>query len=427
MVIPPQWGGTLSLVMQVESPLARFQQDMVAFCLTPIRAVRGAMDCVTMAQPVAAGIRLQDGVFYITLSDIPAEIERIVFACGMHDGQSRVRFSQCGSQMLYASLKSETGEAVTFAQDISHNGNSVLETLLLYRRDGGWKLKAIGQGFVQGITPLAEMVMAPLRDDYAPPVDAGEAAVIAKAEILPSRAAAVPAGRLPVLPGLIQGKAIWLDAEAAPVALRLDESQSEPPLVFNLRWDRAPIVQQKPRPTGMTGERGVLTAMFAAERFIGSGLDAIDLDLGCLYELKDGRRGGIQALGGKWGNYYESPFMQLAEDDRTGDRHDGEYLLVNPRGLMAIRRILVYALIYDGVPNWNSAAGQCLIGDGRGQTYGVSLVGQRYDHRICAIAMLEWDADGRIHMKAQHHSFENQATLDAHYNFNLRWVDGKKA
>ena len=44
----------------------------------------------------------------------------------------------------------------------------------------------------------------------------------------------------------------------------------------------------------------------------------VDLDLGCLYELADGRKGVIQALGNAFGSLNRRPWILLDGDDRTG-------------------------------------------------------------------------------------------------------------
>ena len=38
---------------------------------------------------------------------------------------------------------------------------------------------------------------------------------------------------------------------------------------------------------------------------------AIDLDLGCLFELKDGRKGSVQALGKAFGSLQNPPYIAL--------------------------------------------------------------------------------------------------------------------
>lgn len=44
----------------------------------------------------------------------------------------------------------------------------------------------------------------------------------------------------------------------------------------------------------------------------------LDLDLGYMYELQNGQKGVIQAVGKSFGSKTQSPFIYLDKDDRTG-------------------------------------------------------------------------------------------------------------
>src|SRR5262245_44152534 len=44
----------------------------------------------------------------------------------------------------------------------------------------------------------------------------------------------------------------------------------------------------------------------------------IDIDLGCMYELGDGTRGALQALGADNGALARAPYICLSHDERTG-------------------------------------------------------------------------------------------------------------
>ena len=74
---------------------------------------------------------------------------------------------------------------------------------------------------------------------------------------------------------------------------------------------------------------------------------AIDLDLGCLFEMQDGFKGAVQALGNRFGDLREEPYIQLMGDDRTGSVADGEWLRINGQQWNKIERILIFAFIYD--------------------------------------------------------------------------------
>lgn len=83
----------------------------------------------------------------------------------------------------------------------------------------------------------------------------------------------------------------------------------------------------------------------------------IDLDLGCLFELQDGSKGCVQALGNSFGSLNNAPYISLDGDDRTGSSSAGENLRVNGAMISRIRRILVYTFIYEGATNWRDANG----------------------------------------------------------------------
>jgi len=65
----------------------------------------------------------------------------------------------------------------------------------------------------------------------------------------------------------------------------------------------------------------------------------INLDLGCLWELADGSKGLVQALGNAFGSLQTPPYGLLDGDDRSGAATGGKNLLVNLDQLRQIRRI----------------------------------------------------------------------------------------
>ncbi|MFA1545827.1 TerD family protein [Actinomadura chokoriensis] len=77
----------------------------------------------------------------------------------------------------------------------------------------------------------------------------------------------------------------------------------------------------------------------------------LDLDLCCLWELQDGRKGIIHAIG-DMGALDRAPFIKLDKDDRTGAIESGENLHINLDHAAEIKRILVFAEIYDGADDF---------------------------------------------------------------------------
>ncbi|MGC4805125.1 TerD family protein [Micromonospora sp. DT233] len=177
----------------------------------------------------------------------------------------------------------------------------------------------------------------------------------------------------------------------------------------NLNWNA--------RPTG----RGGLFGSRAAR--------AIDLDLGCLYEFTDGAKGVVQALGRSFqAELVDSGkrVIWLDGDDRTGARSGGENLFVDLRYADRIRRVLVFALIYDGVPNWAAADGVVTLFPVGGPQVEVRLDESRPGAAICAIAMLE-STGGDLSVRRENRYVNGgQSDLDRAYGWGLRWTTGRK-
>ena len=94
------------------------------------------------------------------------------------------------------------------------------------------------------------------------------------------------------------------------VNLRKQEKKGLGEILVNLNWNNKPA------------KKGFLGSLF------GGGSKPIDLDLGCLYELKNGRKGTVQALGNAFGSLQQEPYIALDGDDRTGAVATGENLRI---------------------------------------------------------------------------------------------------
>ena len=51
---------------------------------------------------------------------------------------------------------------------------------------------------------------------------------------------------------------------------------------------------------------------------------SVDLDLACMYRLKNGNKGVIQALGNSFGSKTHEPYIFLDGDDRSGNVSSGK-------------------------------------------------------------------------------------------------------
>lgn len=92
----------------------------------------------------------------IDLDKVPAEIEHITIGVTIHEAESRNQnFGMVGKAFIRC-LNAD-GEKEIARYDLSEDGST--ETAMVfgevYRNNGEWKFKAIGQGFKGGLGPLA--------------------------------------------------------------------------------------------------------------------------------------------------------------------------------------------------------------------------------------------------------------------------------
>ncbi|GGL31524.1 TerD family protein [Nocardia jinanensis] len=178
----------------------------------------------------------------------------------------------------------------------------------------------------------------------------------------------------------------------------------------NLNWTNPEPVQKKP-------------GFFA--KLLGAG-GGIDLDLGCLYELADGSKGVIQALGRSYGDAHKPPFIALDRDDRTGAVTGGENLHINLADPAAFRRILIFAMIYEGAANWAAVDGVVTMYPTSGPQIEVRLDSAVDGARICAVALLTDTGGGLTVQREVEYISGGQADLDRAYQWGIRWAAGRK-
>jgi len=155
---------------------------------------------------------------------------------------------------------------------------------------------------------------------------------------------------------------------------------------------------------------------------------AIDLDLGCLYEFSDGTKGVVQALGNAFRDqnaFGSDPIIWLDGDDRSGTNTAGENLFVNLQHVDRIKRIMVFAFIYEGVPNWAAADGVVTLIPASGPQVEVRLDEHDAKATMCGIAMLE-NVGGELSVRREVRYVGGHRQLDEAYGFGMRWTAGRK-
>ncbi|MBM7656528.1 tellurite resistance protein TerA [Neobacillus cucumis] len=202
---------------------------------------------------------------------------------------------------------------------------------------------------------------------------------------------------------------IELTKKGQSINLTKSDKQSIGEILVNLNWN------QKTRSSG-----GFFSSLF------GGGSNGVDLDLGCLYELRNGQKGCVQALGNTFGSYQSAPFMVLDGDDRTGAVSGGENLRINGNKISDIKRVLVYSFIYEGVANWSEADGVVTLKYPNGADIEVRLNEHRNGQIMCAIAMIENVKNETFKVQRLVEYFNGHQEMDRAYGWGMNWVAGRK-
>lgn len=162
------------------------------------------------------------------------------------------------------------------------------------------------------------------------------------------------------------------------------------------------------------------------KRLKGAAAGGIDLDLGCLWELADGQKGVVQALGNAFGALDQPPYIKLDADDRSGTSTEGENLRINLAHLSKLRRVLVFALIYEGVASFDQADGVATLFPASGPPIEVRLDEQAAGSRMCAIALLENTGSELTVRREVNYINGSQSALDKAYGWGMNWSPGRK-
>ena len=320
------------------------------------------------ATPCRAVTQTSPFSFQLDLSRLPATIDVLVITLAT-DVVAGLR-SLGASQVK---LTNRTGLVANFAFDggIFTNERAVM-LIEVYRKDGQWRLSPVAQGFQGGLDAVVKHFGGQVAD------------------------APVPVPPPPAAPKVSLSK-IMLDKRGDKVSLeKRGNCVGHGRIVCNLQW--------------ISGS---------------SGLRGIDLDLGCLYELSDGTKHVVQALGNSFGEFDRPPYIHLAGDDRTGSSADGEFIYINGDKLSELRRICVYAFIYEGVANWAQADGFVTLIVPSHPPVEVRIDGHDNRYAVCAIAMLE-NSNGQLKVTKLAEYFPSHKEMDERYQWGMRWKVGSK-
>lgn len=306
----------------------------------------------------------------VTLSSIPTDVDRLAVAF-----RSEVPTSSCSMKVESGSLS----DSCDMGSDLEGAKDGVL--VELYRKSGSWRFSVEAQGFSKGFGALAALYGLP---DLVLPAPA--------APVSPSRSVSL--------------SKITLEKKGEKKLLSLEKKEGQR-IRINLNWDsKGPDQQPK---------KGFFSSL------LGGGGN-VDLDLGCMFEMKDGHKGVIQPLGGYLGSESSSPFILLDKDDRSGSASDGENMTIFRPELL--KRVLIFSFIYEGTARFSDVNGRLTINTGT-EEITIKLDNPEAGKKFCAVGLFENHGNG-LELSKQEIYFDNHKPCDEHYNFGFSWKAGRK-
>ncbi|WP_282698174.1 Tellurium resistance [Streptomyces sp. CC208A] len=156
------------------------------------------------------------------------------------------------------------------------------------------------------------------------------------------------------------------------------------------------------------------------------GMVNVDLDLGCLYELKDGSKGVVQPLGDFFGDLNAAPYVKLSGDDRFGSP-SGETIFVNLDHRDEIERLLFFAYIYDQTPAFDRTHAKITLYPSNGPRIEIELDERAPQARSCAVFSVDNSKGELVVRREVRFVYGFQAELDRLYGWGLQWGRGYKS
>jgi tellurite resistance protein TerA len=319
-------------------PTAAGSLDPSAFLTANSGKVRSDADMVFYNQLSAEGdcVRLTESTrgqacFAVTLSAVPADVARIVFCLTLETpGQAMSAFAGTALTLF------EGGAAAhRFAPVLAGATEVSMMVAELYRRQGSWKIRAIGQGFRDGLGALATSLGVDVEGEE------GASAPAPVANPAPAAPRASPPAPPPPPPAPVPA------AEPPP------PPPPPPPLVRTSG--------SEPFARGATlicpGHGGRVSVTLDWRWTLGGAdgrIRPLGLALGAAAIAADGGRLAVQST--DWRGRLESaPWLATAPGNLADENAAQERLTLNLDGVSSYARIDIYAYITEGAATWRGA------------------------------------------------------------------------
>ncbi|WP_129297489.1 TerD family protein [Streptomyces lydicus] len=293
----------------------------------------------------------------------------------------------------------------------------------LYRRQGAWKFRAVGQGYDTGLAGLATDFGISVEEPAASRPAPGPPAAPASAPPAPAPASPALAPAPPAPPVRLTKVTLTKDAPAVSLTKQGGTSGA---MRVNLNWSGGSAGKR----LGKTLGRKAMQAMGARGALLPPSGE-LDLDLCALYELTDGAAGVVHPLGNNFGALHARPFIQLDGDDRTGAVAAGENLTINLDHQARIKRILIFVTVYAGARSFEGLSATVTLQPQHGAPVDFSLDACTVPSTVCALALITHTGGELVVQREARYlvpepGVSPQRTVDHAYGWGLDWSPARK-
>ncbi|MFF5492563.1 TerD family protein [Streptomyces aquilus] len=307
---------------------------------------------------------------------LPADVDRVVLVASC-DPDDLTRTFRTVADVEVRGVQ-DGADPVVFRQPPLVDGERAVLLMELYRRGDGWKLRAIGQGYADGLAGLAT--------DFG--IDVSEPASAAETAPTPTPA---PAPTSLVKPPL--GK-VSLD-KGGQVAISLDKQDRELVVTVTLEWDGGSDQRRR------RGADLDLYALFVpASKAQPGGAEAPGTIVKTGLAKKMPEKPAKGDKGPKadvvyyknLGSLKQAPYIQLDGDSKVPGRETVRIVRPDQQGYVLL---CAYSALSNGFGSFKSFGAQVVVDDGRGSNVTVPLFENTKTRYWVAIALVDFtSADG---------------------------------
>ncbi|MFF7444618.1 MULTISPECIES: TerD family protein [unclassified Streptomyces] len=371
-------GGNTGLgtgAVTVELRVAGEAVDLSALLVGADGRVRSDGDLVFYNQPLAEGGAVRhvaaDGGgaerVVVDPGGLPDDVDRVVLV-GSCDPDDTARTFR-GVKEVTVRAQQDGGEPVVFHPPALTDGERAVLLMELYRRGEGWKLRAIGQGYAEGLAGLA--------------TDFG--IEVAEPEPEPETRAPVPAPPAPArrpadLTKPPLGK-VSLD-KGGQVSISLDKQDRALVVTVSLEWDGGSDQRRR------RGADLDLYALFVPASQVRPGGGQAPGTF--VKKDRSGAKGGEEpgvVYYKNLGSLQQPPYIQLDGDSRAPGRETIRVARPDEQGYVLL---CAYSAVSNGFGSFKSFGARVVVDDGRGSQVTVPLYENTSTRFWVAIALVDF-------------------------------------